>query len=202
VGAGGDGAGVAAGDTMIRVLAAFMSLWLAASAALAQTSQFKGWAAISRELSTRIAPKDEPLDLGEFLPAEDMEDLLGTWSSFGTEHTFRNGVPNALNLMIWHVTLSGFANAVGETCTSDRLFFHPRFMKTLQQLCRWPLAAAKEEGVLLEFWTSVMGYNAGEDEYLVWKEFFLREYSDSKPAETVAAMTLAITMNPRFLLHR
>jgi hypothetical protein len=187
---------------MIRVLAAVMVLSLPASAALAQTSQFKGWAAISRELSTRIAPKDEPLDLGEFLPAEDMEDLLGTWSSFGTEHTFRNGVPNALNLMIWHVTLSGFAHAVGETCHSERLNFHPRFMQTLQQLCRWPSPAAKEEGVLLNFWTSVMGYNAGEDEYIAWKDFFLREYRDSKPAETVAAMTLAITMNPRFLLHR
>jgi hypothetical protein len=169
---------------------------------LAQTSQFKGWAAISRELSTRIAPKDEPLDLGEFLPAEDMEDLLGTWSSFGTEHTFRNGVPNALNLMIWHVTLSGFAHAVGETCHSERLIFHPRFMKTLQQLCRWPSPVAKEDGVLLNFWNSVMGYNAGEDEYLAWREFFLREYRDGKPAETVAAMTLAITMNPRLLLHR
>lgn len=187
---------------MTRVLAALIIVWLATSAALGQTSQFKGWAAISRELSTRIAPKGEPLDLGEFLPAEDMEDLLGTWSSFGTEHTFRNGVPNALNLMIWHVTLSGFANAVGETCESERLVFHPRFMKTLQQLCQWPLPAAKEGRVLLEFWSSVMGYNAGEDEYLVWKEFFLREYRDSKPAETVAAMTLAITMNPRFLLHR
>jgi len=187
---------------MIRALAALAMIWLATSAAFAQTSQFKGWAAISRELSTRIAPRDEPLDLGEFLPAEDMEDLLGTWSSFGTEHTFRNGVPNALNLMIWHVTLSGFANAVGETCESERLVFHPRFIKTLQQLCQWPLPAAKEERVLLEFWTSMMGYNAGEDEYLVWKEFFLREYRDGKPPETVAAMTLAITMNPRFLLHR
>ena len=187
---------------MSRMLAALIIGWLASSGALAQTSQFKGWAAISRELSTRIAPKDEPLDLGEFLPAEDMEDLLGTWSSFGTEHSFRNGVPNALNLMIWHVTLSGFANAVGETCQSNRLVFHPRFMQTLQQLCHWPSSMAKEEGVLLDFWGGVMGYNAGEDEYLAWKEFFLREYRDSKPGETVAAMTLAITMNPRFLLHR
>ena len=108
---------------MIRALAAVMVLWLPASAALAQTSQFKGWAAISRELSTRIAPKDEPLDLGEFLPAEDMEDLLGTWSSFGTEHIFRNGVPNALNLMIWHVTLSGFANAVAKRAIPNASFF-------------------------------------------------------------------------------
>lgn len=187
---------------MIRALAILAIICLPASAALGQTSQFKGWAAISRELSTRIAPRDKPLDLGEFLPAEDMEDLLGTWSSFGTEHTFRNGVPNALNLMIWHVTLSSFAKAVGETCVSERLVFHPQFMQTLRQLCRWPSSGAKEEGVLLDFWNSVMGYNAGADDYVAWKDFFLRDYPDSEPTETVAAMTLAITMHPRFLLHR
>ena len=127
---------------------------------MAQSSQFKGWAAISKELSTRIAPKDQPLDLDEFLPSESMDDLLGTWTTFGTEHRFRNGVPNALNMTIWHVALSGFAKAVGQSCTTPRLAFHPRFIATLHKLCAWPAAEARDERVLLEFWTSVMGYNA------------------------------------------
>ena len=33
--------------------------------------------------------------------------------------------------------------------------------------------------VLLEFWTSVMGYNASEDEYVAWRDFFLREYAQA-----------------------
>jgi len=188
---------------MIRfALVLAFAIGLYPARALPQTSQFKGWAAISQELSTRIAPAGEPLDLGEFLPADDMEDLLGTWSTFGTEHTFRNGVPNALNLMIWQVTLSGFANAVGESCEKDRLVFHPRFDAVLHKLCAWPAPAAKDEAVLLDFWLGIMGHNAGEDEYIAWREFFLTQYRDRKPAETIAAMTLAITMNPRFLLHR
>jgi hypothetical protein len=187
---------------MNRLVLAALALCFMPLPVVAQTSQFKGWAAISRELSTRIAPADEPLDLGEFLPADDMEDLLGTWSTFGTEHTFRNGVPNALNLMIWQVTLSGFANAVGETCKKDRLVLHPRFSETLHTLCKWPDAAAKDEAVLQGFWMGVMGHNAGEDEYIAWRDFFLSEYGGRKPGETIAAMTLAITMNPRFLLHR
>ena len=170
--------------------------------AMAQSSQFKGWAAISKELSTRIAPKDQPLDLDEFLPSESMDDLLGTWTTFGSEHRFRNGVPNALNMTIWHVALSGFAKAVGQSCTTPRLAFHPRFIATLHKVCVWPAAESREEHVLLEFWTSVMGYNASEDEYAAWRDFFLREYAKQPAGETIAAMTFAITMNPSFLLHR
>ena len=38
---------------------------------------------------------------------------------------------------------------------------------------------------------------------MAWRDFFLRVLSGTSPAaETVAAMTLAITMNPYFLLHK
>lgn len=187
---------------MIRAFMLVVALMLPPQHALAQSSQFKGWSAISRELSARIAPKDEPLDLDEFLPSEGMDDLLGTWTTFGTEHHFRNGMPNALNMAIWHVTLTGFAKAVGQSCTTPRLALHPKFIATLHKLCAWPAERARDERVLLEFWTGIMGYNAGEEEYAAWRDFFMREYARRPAAETIAAMTLAITMNPSFLLHR
>jgi hypothetical protein len=56
--------------------------------------------------------------------------------------------------------------------------------------------------VLQEFWFSVMGYNAPQSEYAAWREFFLTSYASRPAAETIDAMTLAITMNPYFLLHR
>ena len=185
---------------MLMAALVVSALW--PESAMAQSSQFKGWAAISKELSTRIAPKGRPLDLDVFLPSESMDDLLGTWTTFGTEHHFRNGVPNALSMTIWHVALSGFAKAVGQSCTTPRLAFHPRFIATLHKLCAWPAAESRDERVLLDFWTSVMGYNAREDEYVAWRDFFLREYATQPAAETVAAMTFAITMNPSFLLHK
>jgi len=189
---------------MMRALcsAAFVALLLQPAGAMAQSSQFKGWAAVSRELSIRLAPQGHPFDLDEFLPSGSMDELLGTWTTFGTEHRFRNGTPNALNMTIWHAALAGFAKAVGQSCTSPRLMFHERFLTTLRTLCAWPAPAAKEEGVLLAFWTSVMGYNAGEQEYAAWRDFFLREYANQPATETVAAMTFAITMHPSFLLNR
>jgi hypothetical protein len=168
----------------------------------AQNAQFKGWAAISRELSTRLAAPGASLDLHKFVPADDLDELLGTWNRFGDEHTLQNGSPNSVSMVIWRVALSGFAKSVAGSCGQPRLSFHERFLTTLRKLCRWPAPEAKSDAVLQEFWFSVMGYNAPQSEYTAWREFFLASYASRPAAETIDAMTLAITMNPYFLLHR
>jgi len=168
----------------------------------AQNAQFKGWAAVSRELSTRLAPPGTSLDLQQFVPADDLDELLGTWNRFGDEHTFQNGAPNSVSMVIWRVALSGFARSVAGSCGQPRLTFHERFLTTLRTLCRWPAAEAKADAVLQEFWFSVMGYNAPQTEYVAWRDFFLTRYANRSAAETIDAMTLAITVNPYFLLHR
>lgn len=183
-------------------LVAFSGFCLAAQPVHAESAQFKGLAAASRELSARIAPKNAALELDLFLPGEDLGELLGTWAGFGSEHSFKNGVPNSLNMVIWHATLSRFAGALGDSCAAPRLALNPRFLGTLRKLCAWPAATAKDESVLLEFWLSVMGYNAPESEFAAWRDFFRLSYGHRPAAETVAAMTLAITMNPYFLLHK
>jgi hypothetical protein len=168
----------------------------------AQNAQFKGWAAVSRELSTRLAAPGASLDLQKFLPADDLDELLGTWNRFGDEHTLQNGSPNSVSMVIWRVALSGFAKSVAGSCGQARLTFHERFLTTLRKLCRWPAAEAKSDAVLQEFWFSVMGYNAPQSEFAAWREFFLTSHASRSAAETIDAMTLAITMNPYFLLHR
>jgi len=168
----------------------------------AQNAQFKGWAAVSRELSTRLAPPGVSLNLHQFVPADDLDELLGTWNRFGDEHTFQNGSPNSVSMVIWRVALSGFAKSVAGSCGQPRLSFHERFLRTLRTLCRWPAEEAKADAVLQEFWFSVMGHNAPQGEYASWREFFLASYANRPAAETIDAMTLAITMNPFFLLHR
>jgi hypothetical protein len=168
----------------------------------AQNAQFKGWAAVSRELSTRLAAPGASLDLQKFVPADDLDELLGTWNRFGDEHTLQNGSPNSVSMVIWRVALSGFAKSVAASCGQPRLTFHERFLTTLRKLCRWPAAEAKSDALLQEFWFSVMGYNAPQSEFAAWREFFLTSYASRPAAETIDAMTLAITMNPYFLLHR
>jgi hypothetical protein len=190
------------GPGLAVLCATLCVLALAPPTAQAESSQFKGLTAASRELSTRLAPKDAPIELDRFLPGDDLGELLGTWSGFGSEHSFRNGGPNSLNMVVWHATLSRFAAAVGGSCATPRLTLHPHFLDTLQKLCAWPAESAKSDAVLQEFWLSVMGYNAPEAEYAAWRDFFRQSYGQRPAAETVAAMTLAITMNPYFLLHK
>lgn len=189
---------------MIRLLALALVLGLGAGGARAEvtSSQFKGLAAASRELSSRIAAEGAPIELDSFLPAKDLDSLLGSWANFGSEHSFRNGVPNSLNMVIWHATLSRFAAAVGDSCAGPRLSFHPRFRATLRRVCAWPADEAKSDDALLAFWLALMGHGAPEAEFAAWRDFFRASYSGKPAAETVAAMTLAITMNPHFLLHQ
>jgi hypothetical protein len=177
-----------------------MTAWSTASQA--QNSQFKGWAAVTRELSTRLAAPGTSLNLYQFIPADDLDDLLGTWYRFGDEHTFQNGSPNSVSMVIWRISLSGFAKSVADSCAAPRLPFHQRFLTTLRTLCAWPADAAKTDAVLQDFWFGIMGYNAPETEYAAWRDFFLITYAHRPAAETIDAMTLAITMNPYFLLHR
>ncbi len=82
--------------------------------------------------------------------------------------------------MIWHVALSDSPRRWGNLAPPHASAFHPRFIATLHKLCAWPAAESRDERVLLEFWTSVMGYNASRaDEYVAWRDFFLREYADA-----------------------
>ena len=189
---------------MRRALAIALLTVLAAGAARAEilSSQFRGLAAVSRELSIRIAPKESPIELTRFLPDEDLERLLGRWAVFGSEHNFRNGVPNTLNMVIWHATFSRFAAAIGGSCAKPLLALHARFRATLRKICAWPADAARSDDVLQEFWLALMGYDAPEAEYAAWRDFFRAAYAGKPAAETVAAMTLAITLNPHFLLHQ
>ncbi len=174
-----------------------------ATPAAAQNSQFKGLPAISRELTTRIAPRGMSVELDWFLPAPGLDGLLGSWSSFGSEHAFRNGTPNALSMVIWQVTLTNFAQSLGKWCETPSLTFANQFAWTLGRLCAWPRAEATDEAVMLSFWVSLMGYSAPREEYEAWRSFFLTSSYAQKPArEVIPAMALAITLNPYFLLHR
>jgi len=189
---------------MRRMLATLSLLsLLLGGGAQAQSAQFKGMPALSRELATRLAPPGMSLELDWFLPAPGLDDLVGTWSTFGSEHSFQNGSPNALSMVIWHVTLTNLARSIGQWCEAPPLMFENSFAVALRRLCGWPGSAAKDETALEAFWLSLMGHAAPRSEFLAWRAFFLTSSYRDKPArETIPAMALAIMLNPYFLLAR
>jgi hypothetical protein len=180
-----------------------VSMLLGAAPASAQSAQFKGEPALTRELAGRLTSGKLAFELDWFVPAPGLDELLGTWSSFGSEHSFQNGKPNALNMVIWHATLSNLAQSLGHWCNGPWIMFDERFATSLSRLCAWPGPMAKDESVLETFWTTLMGYAAPREEYIAWRDFFLTSSYRDKPArETIPAMALAILLNPHLLLNR
>ena len=176
-------------------------LTLLAPAAEAQNAQFKGLTVLSQGLSTRIAPASKPFELDAFTVSDGLDDLLGAWSGFGAEHSFQNGKPNAINVVLLRLTLGGFAKSLASNCTVPRLSLNERFAATLKKVCAWPAPEAASDAVLSGFWLGVMGYDAPQAEYVTWRDFFRSKYAGKPGPETVEAMTFAIMMNPYFLLH-
>ena len=190
---------------MKRLALACLALALGTDFAVAagDAPQLKGMAMISMELSARIATREEPFELDQFMPADGLDELAGTWSNFGTEHRFTNGTPNPVNMVILYASLSGFAAAMGKSCTDPQMDFNDSFADTLERICGWPRKAAKSEAAMMQFWLALMGYEAPKEEYQAWRDFFTTSsYRDKPAAEAIAAMTLAITMNPYFLVQK
>lgn len=155
----------------------FVFLYASVLPANAAPAQFKGLNALSKELSARIAPIEAPIELDRFMPADGLDDLTGTWSTFGAVHSFQNGQPNAVNMVLFRLAFSRFAKTLADSCTSPQLLLNEPFFDTLEALCTWPSAEAKSEDVLMAFWLSMMGYNAPKNEYESWRDFVQLSYA-------------------------
>jgi len=190
---------------MKRIALALFGLIAAASplAAEEHAPQLKGMAMISMELASRISPPDLAFELDQFMPADGLDELAGTWSSFGTEHRFSNGTPNPVNMVILYASLSSFADAMGKSCAGPVFPLNDSFADTLEIICQWPRPEARNDEMMTAYWLAIMGYEAPREEYVAWRDFFMSAaYRDKPAAEVVSAMTLAITMNPYFLIQK
>jgi hypothetical protein len=187
---------------MTRILAILALLLPAIVSPVLAAAHFKGINALSTELSARIAPEEAPIELDRFMPADGLDDLTGTWAAFGVEHAFQNGQPNAVNMVLLRLAFSRFAKSLASNCTSPELILNEPFVDTLEALCSWPSAEAKSETVLQNFWLSMMGYNAPKSEYEIWRDFVRRTYEQHKARDALEGMTLAVMLNPYFLLER
>jgi hypothetical protein len=187
---------------LIRWLLLCITCIALAGPADAAGARLKGLSALSKELSARIAPHDGPIELDRYMPADGLDDLVGTWAAFGTEHKFQNGMPNAVNMVLLRLAFSGFAQSLAKSCASPQLLLNEQFYDTLETLCSWPSPEAKSEKVLTSFWLAIVGYGAPQQEYGIWRDFVLATYGDKKAQEAIESMTLAVMLNPYFLLDQ
>ena len=171
-------------------------------------SQYKGFEKTQNLLIERMIKPGKALYLPMYIPGtysgiNTIYELLGTYSSFGTIRTYKNGQPNSLNVLLWYVLLSSLADDLGGNCIKPTMEFNPQFEKSFQAICAWPATKAKDDSVMESFWIALMGYDAPEEEFVAWKEFFKNSsYQNRNAKETISAMAQAIFLNPFFLLER
>jgi len=172
--------------------------------ATAKVGEYRGYIAAESLISERLLLEGAPFSFSTYSNGQrGLLNLLGFYESDG-ENSFRNGQPNSINMLMWQMVLQGFASDVAAHCTNQsRLLFQPVFRSTLDTLCRWPSPEAQDDATMRMFWLSVMSYDAPEEEYLAWRDFFLRSSYVSRPAsEAVSALILSILYNPHFLLRK
>lgn len=194
-----------------------------------EVGEFRGFQAISHTIAARVAKVPATFALTRYLApsAQSATPLLGAYVITNNVGGFENGKANALNMALWHLILIGFAADVGTSCAPPALppaptagqgsdtvapssppvpvqKFSDAFLAKLAPLCAWPAPGAKDETVMKKYWNALMGFQAPASAFTAWRNWFIQHPQyDAMPAEKVlSAMTLAIVMQPYFLLSK
>ena len=176
---------------------------LMGSRAMPQAAQYKGAQAASQEITDRLMATGARFSLATYVPEAQLLTMLGTWVGFQTERVFQYGLPNPASALVWYFGCTDFAQTIGNACVNpNAIKLNQQFKGILARTCRWPEADAKSDDAMMDFWFAMMGYEAPESEFEAWRDFFhSSSYKDRSGEETVRAMSLAILMNPYFLLQ-
>lgn len=174
-----------------------------------QASEFRGYVETNQLIRERLIDSDSRFEIGSLISERyndfgtSILDLLGTYKSSGVSLGFKNGQPNSANMLVWKMILSEFSNQIGGLCYgADAHIFNDAFKKIVVPICDWSKDSARSEDNLKALWLAIMDYDAPEEEYQIWRDFFLKdEWRAAQPSDVVSAMTASILMSPYFLLR-
>lgn len=209
---------------MKLLLTAFLALVSATSLAAGvrptsggnRPGEFKGYFHVQDTLKMRlVAAGNTSFQLsayfGEAYPQPGgLAYLLGAFTASGPGTEFKNGAPNSLNMLLWYMAASGFAQDLASVCDTNSPTL-PRFRTNLDQnaferlraACVLPEDEEERRAVLQRLWISVVGFDAPRQEFDVWATHFGEDpsFATFAPKDRLAAMLMAALLNPYFLLE-
>ncbi len=183
-------------------------------------ADFKGFFAIDGAVRDRMLDLEasDQFYLGRYLDsysrqrAFGLPELLGVETGNGVRSGFRNGKANAVNVVLWHLAVSGLAADVAKVCDAGspdvgyQMRLSDSFVDILLPLCKQgddvEIVAARDR-----LWDEVMAYDAPQEE----KDAFLAAFGEDGElgtlsgeggAPSVRGMMTAIMMNPHFLIRK
>ncbi len=178
------------------------------------------------ELSFYIGERNAVNGSG-FFSFPGLTQLLGMYDGAILDSKMRNSEPNAINLIIWQLVFGMLGDDIAAICdpqpvpapqpqpspspgpvvnmptTDTKPTFRPEFVAAVKPLCAWNSGEPRDPAALFGLWTSILSFDAPEEEFQAWSDFFLNgPYRDRPAREAIAAMSVAAMMNPYFLLEK
>ena len=188
-----------------------------------EIGMYKGYAAISNALASRLVEPGSVFDLAFYLDGSgssasifpgELFKLLGSYQSDGLRSEFENGQPNGINLMVWHLALSGLGDELGLQCavpptTPDLTATHPpltlraEVKAAIKSVCGFELLSETQRGVVLDgLWRVLTGWELPEAERSAWMDWAKSpDLVTMQSTELLSALTEAALFNPHLLLR-
>lgn len=182
---------------------------LIARAAGPGEAEFRGYVRTNTILRERLFKPGSNFELGAYVGQQyagygtNLLDLLGTQKNGFAGGRFRNGIPNSLNMLIWHMLFTRLAGDVAKLCEGKNdLEFNDRLLGSVRPFCGYPEGRSDWEESLFQLWMTIMAFDAPLSEFQAWRVFWVSpEARGLKGEEAVEWMILSILNNPYFLLR-
>jgi hypothetical protein len=169
---------------------------------------FRGYAAIQDDLYAKFLTEGSSFELHRYLgdSGEELSRLVGRPDGFGVSYDVRNAKPNAMNVLVWRMMLSGFANDLVATCPGSRhvplvdppIALTQHAAQIASALCAWPDVNDRALG---EAWDLVVGYLAPKTSREAFVRF-ARTLADQRADDALPTIWLGAFLHPTFLLEQ
>jgi hypothetical protein len=109
-----------------------------------------------------------------------------------------------MNLLLWRLALTSFANDVAATClsrkTEQKLDFHREFRRTLAKICATDELPSEKH--LKALWSFLLGSDASESEFDAWYGYVKLRFEEGERLKSILPEALLIALySPYFLVE-
>lgn len=167
--------------------------------------EYFGYDHINQTIRERIVRSGSFFRLSDYLvlsffDSRELVNLLGFYNGSGVEPGFKNGKPNSMNLVLWHLIFDGLVNDIVKhacpetspvptptpipiptpdddgtidfpTPSEPEIELAPSYMEKVAPLCNWTSESARSDVVLQNLWLATMAFDAPRSEFVTWKNF-------------------------------
>ena len=173
-------------------------------------AKFRGYAAVQDDLYYRFLDPSSDFELFRYLgdDGEQLSNLVGRPNGFGTTFDTRTNKPNSMNVLVWRMMLSRFANDIAAACPGSPLTalamppiaISSQALLITSALCAWP---AVGDEALAAAWNLLLDSRAPAASRDAWIALARSPELQAMPADkALPTLWVAAFLHPTFLLEQ